>query len=78
VIIITTKRGRPGATQLSFSQRFGAFVQSKKLGSRRFNNIAGKARALVSGDRALLALAGAPGLCPILSVEAFCRRYLGE
>jgi uncharacterized protein len=40
--------------------------------------VAGKAQALVSGDRDLLALAGAPGLCPILSVEAFCRRYLGD
>ena len=40
--------------------------------------VAGKARALVSGDRDLLALAGAPGLCPILSVDAFCPRYLGE
>jgi len=39
--------------------------------------VAGKARALVSGDRDLLALAGARGLCPILSVDAFCRQYLG-
>lgn len=39
--------------------------------------VAGKARALVSGDRDLLALAGAPGLCPVLGVEAFCRRFLG-
>jgi putative PIN family toxin of toxin-antitoxin system len=39
---------------------------------------AGKARALVSGDRDLLALAGAPGLCPIMSVDAFCRQYLGD
>jgi putative PIN family toxin of toxin-antitoxin system len=38
--------------------------------------VAGKAKALVSGDRALLALAGAPGLCPILTVDAFCGRYL--
>jgi uncharacterized protein len=38
---------------------------------------AGKARALVSGDRDLLALAGARGVCPILSVDEFCRRYLG-
>ena len=36
------------------------------------------ARALVSGDRDLLALAGAPGLCPILGVDAFCRQYLGD
>ncbi|MGB3429029.1 MAG: PIN domain nuclease, partial [Burkholderiaceae bacterium] len=40
--------------------------------------IAGKARALVSGDRDLPALAGAPGLCPVLGVDAFCRQYLGE
>ena len=40
--------------------------------------VAGGARALVSGDRDLLALAGARGLCPILSVDAFCRQYVGE
>jgi len=40
--------------------------------------VAGKARALVSGDRDLLALAGARGLCPVLNVDAFCRQYLGE
>ncbi len=40
--------------------------------------VAGKARALVSGDRDLLVLAGAPGLCPILGVDAFCRQFLGE
>ena len=38
--------------------------------------VAGKARALVSGDRDLLALAGARGLCPVLTVNAFCRQYL--
>lgn len=38
--------------------------------------VAGKARALVSGDRDLLTLAGARGICPILSVDAFCRQYL--
>ena len=37
---------------------------------------AGKARALVSGDRDLLSLAGTRGVCAILSVEAFCRQYL--
>lgn len=40
--------------------------------------IAGRAQALVSGDRDLLALAGAPGLCAVLSVDAFCRQYLAE
>lgn len=38
--------------------------------------IAGKARALVSGDRDLLALADSPGLCPVLDVDAFCGRFL--
>jgi predicted nucleic acid-binding protein len=41
-------------------------------------SVAGKARALVSGDRDLLTLAGARGVCPILSVDAFCRQYLGN
>jgi len=40
--------------------------------------VAGKARALASGDRDLLALAGARGLCPVLTVDAFCRQYLGS
>jgi uncharacterized protein len=37
---------------------------------------AGKAHVLVSGDKDLLALAGARGLCPVVSVEAFCREFL--
>jgi putative PIN family toxin of toxin-antitoxin system len=37
--------------------------------------IAGKAQALVSGDKDLLALAGARGLCPILGIDAFCRQF---
>lgn len=40
--------------------------------------IAGRAVVLVSGDRDLLALAGAPGLCPVLGVDAFCRDYLPD
>lgn len=40
--------------------------------------VAGKARAVVSGDRDLLALAGAPGLCPVLGIDAFCQRLLVE
>ena len=35
--------------------------------------IAGKAHALVSGDKDLLELAGSPGLCPVLTIESFCR-----
>ena len=40
--------------------------------------VAGRARALVSGDQDLLALAGARGMCPILGVDAFCRQYLSD
>lgn len=36
--------------------------------------IVGRAHALVSGDKDLLALAGTRGLCPVLSIEAFCRQ----
>lgn len=39
---------------------------------------AGKAGALVSSDRDLLALAGTTGFCPILGVESFCRRFLED
>lgn len=38
--------------------------------------IAGRAHALVSGDKDLLALVGTGGLCPVLSVEAFCRELV--
>jgi putative PIN family toxin of toxin-antitoxin system len=38
--------------------------------------VAGQARALVSGDRDLLALAGVRRLCPVMNVDAFCRHYL--
>jgi predicted nucleic acid-binding protein len=40
--------------------------------------IAGRARVLVSGDRDLLALAGAAGLCPVLGVDAFCQQFLDD
>jgi putative PIN family toxin of toxin-antitoxin system len=39
---------------------------------------AGKAHALVSGDKDLLALQGTRGLCPVLGVDAFCKEWLGE
>jgi len=38
----------------------------------------GKARALVSGDRDLLALAGTTGFCPIVDLDSFCRRFLED
>jgi putative PIN family toxin of toxin-antitoxin system len=38
--------------------------------------VAGRARAIVSGDRDLLSLNAAVGLCPVLGPDAFCQRYL--
>jgi len=40
--------------------------------------ISGRAHALVSGDRDLLALAGARGLCAVMSVDTFCRTMLRD
>ena len=40
--------------------------------------IAGRAQALVTGDRDLLALDGAPGLCPVLGITAFCDQFLRD
>jgi len=40
VVIITTKRGQPGETRVAFTQRFGFFDLSNKIGSRRFTDAA--------------------------------------
>jgi putative PIN family toxin of toxin-antitoxin system len=40
--------------------------------------IAGKAHALVSGDRDLLMLAGTQRLCAVLSISEFCQQMLAE
>ena len=40
--------------------------------------IGGRAHVLVSGDRDLLALAGSPGLCPVLGIDAFRRQFLDD
>jgi len=38
VIIITTRRGRPGAPRFSITQRFGTFSLANKMGARKFND----------------------------------------
>lgn len=38
VIIITTKRGRPGESRVNVLQRFGTYTLSNKLGSRRYRS----------------------------------------
>jgi len=40
--------------------------------------VAGKAHALVSGDKDLLVLDGKRGLCPVLGVDAFCQQMLPQ
>lgn len=40
--------------------------------------VAGRAQAIVTGDRDLLALAGTPGLCPVLDIDTFCRPFAGD
>ena len=40
--------------------------------------IAGKARVLVTGDRDLLVLGGARGICPVLGIGAFCDQFLRD
>lgn len=39
---------------------------------------AGRARALVTGDRDLLALSGRLGKCAVMDVATFCQRFPGE
>ncbi|HEX7119477.1 MAG TPA: SusC/RagA family TonB-linked outer membrane protein [Longimicrobiales bacterium] len=39
VIIITTKRGRPGEMRVDVTQRVGMFTLSNKLGSRKFETV---------------------------------------
>lgn len=39
VVIITTKRGRQGEPRASVLQRFGTFMRSNKLGSRKFETM---------------------------------------
>jgi TonB-dependent SusC/RagA subfamily outer membrane receptor len=39
VVLITTRRGRPGGTQFNFTQRLGWSELSNTLGSRRFDSV---------------------------------------
>lgn len=40
--------------------------------------VAGRAQVLVSGDKDLLVLDGSRGLCPVLTIDGFCREVLAE
>ena len=52
VIIITTKRGREGRPQINFTQRFGFFDLSEKLGFRTFEDAAEVDAAFGAGTAA--------------------------
>lgn len=52
VIIITTKRGREGRPQVNFTQRFGFFDLSEKLGFRTFEDAAEVDAAFGAGTAA--------------------------
>lgn len=52
VVIVTTKRGRGGAPQLSLRQRYGTNVASNRLGTRRFGTAAEVDAAFGAGTAA--------------------------
>jgi TonB-linked SusC/RagA family outer membrane protein len=55
VVIITTRRGRPGAPHIGVSQRFGVYSLSNKLGFRQFETEDEAVAAFGTGARAYFA-----------------------
>ncbi|HEX6135856.1 MAG TPA: SusC/RagA family TonB-linked outer membrane protein [Longimicrobiales bacterium] len=60
VVIITTRRGRPGAARVTLSQRFGQYRLSNKLGFRTFETVDEAVSAYGDGARAFFGPSGAP------------------
>jgi TonB-linked SusC/RagA family outer membrane protein len=60
VILITTKRGRPGAARFNLTQRFGYFDLSNKLGFRRFETVDEAVSAFGEGAREFFGANGRP------------------
>ena len=67
VIVITTKRGRPGAPRFAVTQRFGTFDVSNQLGFRRFKDTADAVAAFGPNARNYCTLPG--GACPYFDNE---------
>ena len=67
VIVITTKRGRPGAPRFALTQRFGTFDVSNQLGFRRFKDTADAVAAFGPNARNYCTLPG--GACPFFDNE---------
>ena len=51
VVVITTKRGRPGETRFNLTQRFGVFDLSNKIGFRAFETVDEAVAAFGEGAR---------------------------
>ena len=66
VVIIRTKRGRSGATQVELQQRFGYSSLLRKLGTRRFENAAEVDLVYPAGTGAEYCGAGT---CPFIDYE---------
>jgi TonB-linked SusC/RagA family outer membrane protein len=60
VVIITTKRGRPGRPQVRYTQRFGFFDLSNRLGFRRFETVDEAVAAFGDGARQFYGPDGRP------------------
>jgi TonB-linked SusC/RagA family outer membrane protein len=67
VIVISTKRGRPGAPRFAATQRFGTFDVSNQLGFRRFKDTADAVAAFGPNARNYCTLPG--GACPYFDNE---------
>ncbi|MGH7548476.1 MAG: carboxypeptidase-like regulatory domain-containing protein, partial [Gemmatimonadales bacterium] len=70
VVVIKTKRGRPGAASVNITQRFGFFELSNKIGQRVFAD-ATEAIAAFPGLAAVInSLCNLPGgRCPVFDLE---------
>ena len=68
VIVISTKRGRPGAPRFSVTQRFGTFDVSSHLGSRAFKDTSDAVAAFGPNARNYCTLPN--GACPAFDNEA--------
>ena len=73
VLVITTRRGRPGAPRFSVTQRFGTSALSNTLGFRRFSGVAEATAAFGPNAASFCTLSG--GGCPVFDNE---RALYGE
>jgi TonB-dependent SusC/RagA subfamily outer membrane receptor len=68
VVIITTRRGRPGAPRFSVTQRFGTFDAAGHLGSRAFRDSV-EADAVFGSRAQTYCNLGPTGACPVFDNE---------